>query len=85
MKQPVLLFFLTCFAFSSVKGQMHTISGVVYDISGRMPIEAVMVYTKYSRTQTDSLGRYLITIQAKDSLTFSLFGKNTQKFGLDQI
>jgi hypothetical protein len=50
-----------------------------------MPIEAVMVYTKYSRTQTDSLGRYLITIQAKDSLTFSLFGKNTQKFSLDQV
>ena len=86
MKQPVLLFFLlTCFAFSSVKAQMHTISGIVYDISGRMPVESVMVFTKYSSTQTDSLGRYLITIQAKDSLTFSLFGKNTQKFALDQI
>ena len=86
MKQSILLFFLLTFvAITSAKAQMRTISGVVYDISGRMPIEAVMVYTKYSRTQTDSLGRYLITIQAKDSLTFSLFGKNTQKFSLDQV
>jgi hypothetical protein len=86
MKKPVLLFFLlTCVALSSVKAQVHTISGIVYDISGRMPIEAVMVYTKYSITQTDSLGRYLITLQPKDSLTFSLFGKSTQKFALDQI
>jgi hypothetical protein len=86
MKQPVLLFFLlTSLAFSSVKAQMRTVSGVVYDISGRSPIEAVMVYSKYSRTQTDSLGRYLITMQAKDSISFSLFGKNTQKYGLDEI
>ena len=70
MKQSILLFFLlTCVAFSSLKAQRHTISGIVYDISGRMPIEAVMVYTKYSSTQTDS----------------SLFGKSTQKFALDQI
>lgn len=86
MKQILLLFILlTCVSLFSVNAQMRTISGVVYDISGRSPIEAVMVYTKYSRTQTDSLGRYLITIQSKDSLTFSLFGKSTQKFALDQI
>ena len=86
MKQSILLFFLlTSVAFSSLKAQRHTISGIVYDISGRMPIEAVMVYTKYSSTQTDSLGRYLITLQPNDSLTFSLFGKSTQKFALDQI
>ena len=86
MKQSLCLFFLlTCVAFFSVNAQMRTISGVVYDISGRKPIEAVMVYTKYSSTQTDSLGRYLITLQPNDSLTFSLFGKSTQKFALDQI
>ena len=64
---------------------MRTISGVVYDISGRRPIEAVMVYSKFSRTQTDSLGRYLITTSAMDSLTFSLFGKSTQKFAIADI
>ena len=86
MKQRVLLFFLlTCISFSSVRAQMRTISGAVYDISGRRPIEAVMVYSKYSRTQTDSLGRYLITIPAMDSLTFSLFGKSTQKFAIAEI
>ena len=86
MKQSILLFFLLTFvAITSAKAQMRTISGVVYDISGRMPIEAVMVYTKYSRTQTDSLGRYLITLQSTDSLTFSLFGKSTQKFSISAI
>jgi len=86
MKPTVLLFFLlTCVAFSSVKAQMRTISGVVYDISGKRPIEAVLVSSKSNRTQTDSLGRYLITMSAKDSLTFSLFGKNTKKFGIDEI
>lgn len=86
MKQILALFFLLCcFSFSSVKAQMRTISGIVYDISGRRPIEAVMVSSAYSKTQTDSLGRYLITLHAKDSLTFSLFGKNTQKFGIDEI
>ncbi len=86
MKQSVLLFILlTCLAFPSVKAQMRTVSGVVYDISGWSPIEAVMVYSKFSRTQTDSLGRYLITMQAKDSISFSLFGKNTQKYGLGEI
>lgn len=64
---------------------MRTISGVVYDVTGRRPIEAVLVFSKTGGTQTDSLGRYLITLQAKDSLTFSLFGKNTQKFGLEEI
>lgn len=86
MKQSILLFLLFfCVAFSSVKAQSRTISGVVYDITGRRPIEAVMVYSKFSRTQTDSLGRYLINIQTKDSLTFSLFGKNTQQFNVDEI
>lgn len=85
MKYSALLYFLMILSFTTAKAQMRTISGVVYDISGRRPIEAVMVYSQHSRTQTDSLGRYLITLQAKDSLTFSLFGKNTQKFGIDEI
>ncbi len=86
MKQILILsLFFSCISFSSVKAQMRTISGVVYDISGRRPIEAVMVQSRFTRTQTDSLGRYLITLQAKDSLTFSLFGKNTQKFSVDDI
>ena len=86
MKQILILsLFFSCISFSSVKAQMRIITGVVYDISGRRPIEAVMVQSRFTRTQTDSLGRYLITLQAKDSLTFSLFGKNTQKFSIDEI
>lgn len=86
MKQSVLFFvFLFCVGLSATYAQVRTISGVVYDISGRRPIEAVMVYSKNGSTQTDSLGRYLITLQTKDSLTFSLFGKNTQKFSVEDI
>lgn len=65
--------------------QSVTISGVVYDISGRRPIESVVVHANSNQAITDSLGRYLITIKAKDSLWFSLFGKNTNKYPIDTI
>jgi hypothetical protein len=86
MKQPFFLFLIiSCLSLFKANAQMRTISGIVYDISGRRPIEAVMVYSKSSVTQTDSLGRYLITLQSTDSLTFSLFGKSTQKFSISEI
>jgi hypothetical protein len=31
------------------------------------------------------LGRYIISVKTKDSIWFSLFGKNTQKYALDTI
>ena len=65
--------------------QSVTISGVVYDISGRRPIESVVVHANSNQAITDSLGRYIITIKAKDSLWFSLFGKNTNKYPIDTI
>jgi hypothetical protein len=58
---------------------------VVYDISGRRPIEAVIVNSGHNRTVTDSIGRYKITAAAKDSLWFSLLGKNSQKFPIDTV
>jgi len=81
----ILILVFSFFFLSSAKGQMKTISGIVYDISGRRPVESVLVFSKYSRTQTDSLGRYLITLQSKDSLSFSLFGKSTKQFSIDDI
>lgn len=68
-----------------VKAQSVVVSGVVYDISGDRPIEAVMVNSTHAKTITDSLGRYLIRIGAKDSIWFSLFGKQTPKYALDTI
>ena len=68
-----------------MQAQSVTISGVVYDISGRRPIELVVVHANSNQAITDSLGRYIITIKAKDSLWFSLFGKNTNKYPIDTI
>lgn len=68
------------------KSQFVTISGTVYDISGRIPIEAVLVRSTSGRgTITDSLGRYSFTVKNKDSIWFSLMGKNTLKYAIDTI
>jgi hypothetical protein len=80
--------FLLIFSFLFVRNaqaQNVTVSGVVYDISGKRPIEAVVVSAGIYRAVTDSLGRYIIIARAKDSISFSLFGKNTQKFPLDTV
>ncbi len=79
----IIIFFL-CFAIKS-NAQSITVSGNVFDISGRRPIESVIVSSGQNQTTTDSLGRYIITVKSKDSLWFSLFGKNTQKFPVDTV
>lgn len=83
--RPLLLIALFFLSSLPIAAQRRTISGTVFDISGRRPIESVSVYSSNNHTFTDSLGRYLITVQSNDSLWFSLFGKNTQKFALDTI
>ncbi len=83
-----LKFFTTLFCIvfaTSLHAQYTTISGVVYDISGRRPVEAVMVNSNSNVSTTDSLGRYIIVLKAKDSIWFSLFGKSTPKFPIDTI
>jgi hypothetical protein len=76
---------LSLFNVSKLNAQTTTVSGVVYDISGRRPIESVVVNSNNNRAITDSLGRYIITVKSKDSLWFSLFGKNTQKYPIDTV
>lgn len=78
-----ILFFM-CFC-AKMNAQMVTISGVVYDISGRRPIESVIVNSSNGKTITDSIGRYVINAKPKDSLWFSLFGKSSQKFPIDTV
>jgi hypothetical protein len=75
---------LLCFSMNAA-AQNINVSGVVYDISGRRPIESVVVNSSFGKTITDSIGRYTITAKYKDSLWFSLFGKNSQKFPIDTV
>jgi len=63
-----------------------TVSGTVYDISARIPIEAVAVLsTSGNGTLTDSLGKYSFTVKTSDSIWFSMLGKTTVKFPVDTI
>ncbi len=63
-----------------------TISGTVYDISARRPLEAVAVVSTSGRgTLTDSSGRYVLTVRSTDSIWFSLLNKTTVKYPIDTI
>ena len=83
----VVIFLLACCCFiSAARAQSVTISGTVYDITARRPLEAVGVISSSGRgTVTDSLGRYSITVFPKDSIWFSLIGKTTMKYPVDTI
>lgn len=86
MKQrAVYIFFIFLLTAIIGNAQSIVISGNVYDISGKRPIESVVVHSNSNQTITDSLGRYIISVKTKDSIWFSLFGKNTQKYNLDTI
>lgn len=81
----VLILVLACM-LQKANAQYMTISGTVYDISARRPLEAVGVISTSGRgTITDSLGRYSITVRAKDSIWFTLIGKTTMKYPVDTI
>ncbi|NCI51971.1 carboxypeptidase-like regulatory domain-containing protein [Sediminibacterium roseum] len=69
-----------------VSAQQVTISGTVYDISAKRPLEAVGVISTSGRgVITDSLGKYTITVHPKDSIWFTLIGKTTMKYPVDTI
>lgn len=85
-----LPFLLLVIALGAVKeqavAQFVTISGNVYDITARRPLEAVAVLSNSGRAAlTDSLGRYLITVPRTDSIWFSMIGKSTMKYPVDTI
>ncbi|NDA61587.1 MAG: hypothetical protein EBX50_06040 [Chitinophagia bacterium] len=71
---------------SPLNAQTITISGTVFDISARRPLEAVAVISSSGKgTVTDSMGRYTISVNEKDSIWFSLIGKSTMKYPVDTI
>ena len=86
---PVVLFILVFVSgclLQKLEAQYITVSGTVYDITARRPLEAVGVISSSGKgTLTDSLGKYSITVLAKDSIWFSLIGKTTMKYPVDTI
>jgi len=84
LKTYCLLLLLTLLA-GSVAAQ-HTISGTVYDSSRTIPVKGVTVKsTNGMVTLTDSLGRYAIAANDKDSLTFIYHNKATNWFSVKKI
>ena len=80
-----ILLLLISFA-ANVQAQYTTVSGNVYDISARRPLEAVAVQSTSGRgTITDSTGYYNLTVLKTDSIWFSLIGKSTMKYPVDTI
>lgn len=68
------------------KAQRFTISGTVYDITKKNPVEAVSVLTTSGQgTSTDSMGRYSIRVLESDSIYFSYLNKPTPKFAVTSI
>ncbi|MBN9296483.1 MAG: hypothetical protein J0I41_05695 [Filimonas sp.] len=79
----ILLFFV----FPSLaNAQTTTIEGRVTDFENRRPLEAVAVITTAGKgTITDSLGRFSMQVNKKDSVYFSYLGKNTRPMPADTI
>ena len=62
------------------------VSGIVYDISQKVPLEAVSVMsTSGFGTVSDSLGRFSIVVNERDSIWFSYLNKPTPKYPVLRI
>ena len=81
LPKQVFLFVCLLFTLGVGFGQRTTISGTVYDITKKTPIEAVSVIsTSGYGTVTDSLGHYSIQVYESDSIYFSYLNKPTPKY-----
>jgi hypothetical protein len=80
-----LFAFLFILSAGSASAQ-YKVKGTVYDSSRIYRIEAVTVMSTNGRmTITDSLGRYQINVEEKDSIWFSYLGKPTPKYPVLKI
>lgn len=87
-----MLFFFKCYCFAcslliclAVNGQV-TVTGTVYDITKRTPVEAVTVIsTGGTGTITDAFGRYTLSVRETDSIYFSYQNKATPKYPVSDI
>lgn len=58
-----------------------TVSGYVFDITKKTPLEAVSVLSSSGTgAVTDSFGRYKIVVRETDSISFSYLNKSTPKY-----
>jgi hypothetical protein len=72
--------------FAGTASAQYVVKGTIFDSSHRYRIEAVtVVSTGGKMTMTDSLGRYQITVDEKDSIWFSYLGKPTPKYPVLKI
>jgi hypothetical protein len=84
--QIALTVFSIIFFQKTATSQLTTVSGTVYDITKKTPIEAVSVLSTSGRgTSTDSLGRYEIVVNEKDSIYFSYLNRATAKYPVNSI
>jgi hypothetical protein len=82
----LFIWLLLLVVMSKYSNAQITISGTVYDITKKTPIEAVSVLSTSGRgTSTDSLGRYSITVRESDSIYFSFLNKPTPKYAVTSI
>ncbi len=66
--------------------QLITVSGTVFDITKRTPVEAVSVLSNSGKgTITDSLGKFSLSLNENDSLYFSFLNKSTPKYSVKDI
>ena len=78
--------FVTVVLTTTSYGQLTTVSGTVYDITKKNPIEAVSVISTSGRgTTTDSLGRYSLIVHENDSIYFSYLNRATPKYAVRNI
>lgn len=71
---------------STLFAQKLVVSGTVYDITKKTPVEAVSVLsTSGSGTITDSLGHYSIAVYETDSIYFSYLNKPTPRYPVKSI
>jgi hypothetical protein len=87
--QLILKIHLLLIFFSALSVQSHaqlTVTGTVFDSNRRNYVENVRVESTGGKfTQTDSMGRYEISVTEKDSLSFIYQNKPTQKFAVKDI
>ncbi len=66
--------------------QLTTVSGTVYDITKKTPVEYVSVLSTSGKgTATDSSGTYSLTLDETDSIYFSFLNKPTPKYAVSSI
>jgi hypothetical protein len=75
-----------CFAFANAAVAQTRISGTVFDITMKRPLEAVSVLSNSGRgTVTDVEGHYSLLVAENDSVWFSYLNKPTPKYAVNSL